>query len=39
VLNIRYNYGLLKGYLISKDAPSDILLAAEALYMAATHGP
>ena len=39
VPGLEYHYGLLKGYLAGQDAPADILVATEALYVAASHAP
>lgn len=34
-----YHIGVLKGYLSGQDAPTEVFVAAEALYMAAIQGP
>ncbi|MFO0949542.1 MAG: hypothetical protein U0835_00020 [Isosphaeraceae bacterium] len=34
-----YHYALVKGYLLGQAAPADVLVALEALHMAAVQGP
>ena len=34
-----YHYALLKGYLAGQNPPSEVIVAVEALYIAAVQGP